>query len=147
MQSINISYEGFQFITETKYKLVFINSERNIFLQIWKENTNEMTTPEFIEEAKIFFDLTATHKPLFIITDQRKYHRKYTEEEKILYFKKLAEPQTFLGVKKFTTIQNEDLLSAIQVEEIGKVAIQFSHLKKIEFRVFHSIEEAMLWSK
>jgi hypothetical protein len=147
MESVNILFEGFQFITETKYKLVFINSERNIFLQIWKENTNEMTTPEFIEEAIIFFDLAAIHNPLFIVTDQRKYLRKYTEEEKIWYFKKLAEPKTFLGVKKFSTVQNEDLLSAIQVEEMGKIAIQFSHLKNIEFRVFHSIEEAMLWSK
>ena len=81
------------------------------------------------------------------IANSGQYLRKYTEEERIWYFKKLGEPQTFSGVKKFSTVQNEDLLSAIQVEEMGKVAIQFSHLKNIEFRIFHSIEEAMLWSK
>lgn len=131
-----------EFIFEDRFVRMYLDKEQSILLDVWKEETSNMTEEDFKNSLYRWKDLMIEHQISFAITDAKTFNFTISLE-----FQEWLIEVIMKGIAKETSFLGQAMiLPSSFIENIStQLFTDESNLKAVPTKEFPDIEQSLKW--
>ena len=131
-------------ILSTKYITVIFDDETKICASKYLPETRNMTDKEWQEQMQESKTLIETHKPAYIIDDNRERFYGYSPDMQVWTLSLFVDSWNNIGLKKYALISPKEIVGKLTTYQIEEFAVNDFQMH-FQYRIVDDFESALHW--